>query len=113
MDLFSWQNIHNPSITLSAKPHKTLTVAADLQVFWLATTNDAWYRANGLTRARPITPSANPYLGSEIDLNFTWRPVKHFALHSGYSWFLPGAYVRDTGPASPANFFYLQAELKF
>lgn len=113
MDLFAWQNIHNPNITLSAKPHKTLTVAADLQVFWLATTNDAWYRANGLTRARPITPSANPYLGSEIDLNFTWRPVKHFALHSGYSWFLPGAYVRDTGPASPANFFYLQAELKF
>jgi len=113
MDLFSWQNIHNPSVTLSAKPHATLTVAADFHLFWLATTNDAWYRANGLSRARPITPSANPFVGSEIDLTCTWRPTKTFSLLAGYSRFFPGDYVRDTGPASPADFFYLQAEMKF
>lgn len=113
MDLFSWQNIQNPSITLSAKPHKSLIVAADLQMFWLATTNDAWYRANGVTRARPITPSANPYVGSEIDLHFTWQATKWASVHGGYSWFLPGAYVRDTGPASSANFFYLQTSFTF
>ncbi len=113
VDLFSWQNIHNPSITLSFKPNKMLAFAADWHFFWLASTNDAWYRANGLTRARPITPSADPYIGSEIDLSGTWRPATNFALHAGYSWFFPGGYVRETGPASPANFFYLQAEVKF
>lgn len=113
MDLFSWQNIHNPSVTLSAKPHKTLSFTADLQMFWLATTNDAWYRANGLTRARPITPSANPYVGSEIDLTVTWQPVKWANVLAGYSWFMPGDYVKDTGPASAANFFYLQTTFNF
>lgn len=113
MDLFSWQNMHNPSVTLSAKPHETLTVAADLHLFWLATTNDAWYRANGLNQARRVTPGANPFVGTEIDLTATWRPTKNFSLHAGYSWFLPGNYVRDTGPASPADFLYLQAEVKF
>lgn len=113
MDLFSWQNIHNPSATLQVKPHERLTVAADLQFFWLATTNDAWYRANGLSRSRPVTPGANPFVGTEIDLTATWRPTKYLTLHAGYSWFLPGDYVRDTGPSSGANFFYLQAEAKF
>jgi len=113
MDLFSWQNIHNPSVTLAFKPHKTVSVAADLQLFWLATTSDAWYRANGLSRARPVTPGASPFVGSEIDLTATWKPTDYFSLHAGYSWFLPGNYVRDTGPASSADFFYLQAEVKF
>lgn len=113
MDLFSWQNIQNPSVTLSVKPHKTLTLSADLQMFWLATTNDAWYRANGLARARPITPSANPYVGTELDFTATWRPAKWVSVHGGYSLFLPGAYVRDTGPASPANFVYVQTSFTF
>ncbi len=113
MDLFSWQNIHNPSITFRAKPHKTFSVAVDFQFFWLATTDDAWYRANGLTRARPITPSANPYVGSEIDISATWKPTKWASVHAGYSWFLPGSYVKETGPSSPANFFYLQTTFTF
>ncbi len=111
MDLFSWQNIHNPSVTLGVKPLETLSLAADFHLFWLATTSDAWYRANGLTRARPITPGANPYVGSELDLTFTWRPLKWMSLHGGYSVFFPGDYVRNTGPAATANFVYVQALL--
>ncbi|MBE2180144.1 MAG: alginate export family protein [Chthoniobacterales bacterium] len=113
MDLFSWQNMHNPSVTFNLKPHRTLTLAADGHLFWLATTSDAWYRANGLTQARPITPSADPFVGGEIDLTATWKPTSFLSLLVGYSWFLPGAYVDDTGPADPANFLYVQMELKF
>ncbi len=113
MDLFSWQNLHNTSATFTIKPFRQLTLGADLHFFWLATTNDAWYRANGLSRARPITPSADPFVGTELDLTFTWKPVNYLALHGGYSLFLPGGYVRDTGAADVANFVYLQAQFNF
>jgi hypothetical protein len=113
MDLFSWQNLHNPSLTLQLKPLEVLTLAVDYHLFWLATTNDAWYRANGLTRARPITPSAGSFVGSELDLSATWNVTKWASLHGGYSVFFPGDYVRDTGPADVANFVYLQAQFKF
>ncbi len=113
MDLFAWENLHNPSISLSAKPCKTVSVSLDYHLFWLATTNDAWYRANGIARARPITPNAAPFVGSELDLSATWNVTKWMSLHGGYSIFFPGAYVQDTGPDDIANFVYVQAQFKF
>jgi alginate export protein len=58
MDLFSWQNLHNPELSLKAKPCKEVGLEVDFNWFWLANTNDAWYRSNGTTRVRPITPGA-------------------------------------------------------
>ncbi|HEY5891960.1 MAG TPA: alginate export family protein [Chthoniobacterales bacterium] len=112
MDLFSWQNIHNPAISFKVSPVKTLTVQADGHLFWLADTSDAWYRANG-TPVRPITPSAGSYVGAEIDLTATWKPSKHYSLQAGYSHFFAGEYVDDTGPGSDADFGYLMATVDF
>lgn len=113
MDLFSWQNIHNPEISLRAKPTKETTIELNGHAFWLADTNDAWYRANGVTKVRPITPGARNYVGSEIDLVFTYQPVKFLTLLAGYSHFFAGAYVRDTGPDDDADFGYVQALIAF
>ncbi len=113
MDLFSWQNMHNPSVTLSAKPHKDITLAADLHFFWLASTDDAWYRANGINRARPVNATASSYVGSELDVTAQWKPHARLGFLAGYSLFMPGDYVRQTGPASDAHFVYFQTEVKF
>lgn len=113
MDLFSWQNIHNPAIYTRITPMENLTLNADFHMFWLATTEDAWYRANGLTRVRPITPGASSFVGSEIDLTANWKPFECLGFGVGYSHFFAGQYVDDTGPASDADFVYVQASVKF
>jgi hypothetical protein len=113
MDLFSWQNMHNPELSLKAKPIKQVSLEADFHWFWLADTNDAWYRANGTTRVRPITPSANNYVGAEIDLLATYQPVKFLTFVAGYSHFFAGDYLADTRPSDDADFGYVQATLNF
>lgn len=113
MDLFSWQNLNSPSVAFTVSPTSTTSFRAAWHLFWLATTRDAWYRANGVTQVRPITPEASSYVGNELDVTFTWSPVRWADLLVGYSRFFAGAYLRDTGPASDANFFYLQVGVNF
>ena len=113
MDLFSWQNLQNVLASFRVKPTKQTSIQVDYNAFWLANTNDAWYRANGTTRVRPITPGAPNYVGSEIDLTATYQPLKFLSFQVGFSHFISGAYVRATGPDSNANFGYVQALVNF
>jgi len=113
MDLFSWQNMHNPELKFNVKPCKQVGLEADFNWFWLANTDDAWYRANGTTRVRPITPGAPNYVGSELDILITCQPIKSLVFWLGYSHFFAGGYVSATGPSDDADFGYVQATLNF
>jgi hypothetical protein len=116
MDLFSWQNLHNPELSLKAKPCKQVGLEADFHGFWLANTNDAWYRANEVTKVRPITPAsrnASSYVGSELDLLVTYQPLKFLNIWAGYSHFFAGDYLNATGPSDDADFGYVQATISF
>ena len=89
---------------------------AEYHAFWLETTEDVWYRANGLTAVRPLTPAARDagnYAGSEVDLTVTWNVNKHFQVEGGYSHFFAGDYLAATGPSDDADFGYVQAKLTF
>jgi len=113
MDLFSWQNMHNPELKFNVKPCKEVGLEADFNWFWLANTNDAWYRSNGTTRVRPITPGAPNYVGAELDILMTFQPVKPLVIWVGYSHFFTGGYVSATGPSDDADFGYAQATINF
>ena len=113
MDLFSWQNMHNPELSLKVKPCKQVGLETDLHWFWLADTNDAWYRANGTTRVRPITPGAPNYVGAELDVLMTFQPVKPLVIWVGYSHFFAGSYVCATGACDDADFGYAQVTINF
>lgn len=116
MDLFSWQNISNPAITMKVSPFEKVTVQLSGQWFWLATNEDAWYRANGTARVRPVnavTRNANDYVGAEIDFTVTYAPTKCLAFLAGYSHFFAGDYAKATGPFDDADFVYVQSTLKF
>lgn len=113
MDLFSWQNMQNPELSLKVKPCKEIGLETDFNWFWLANTNDAWYRANGTTRVRPITPGAPNYVGAELDVLMTFQPVKPLVIWVGYSHFFSGSYVCATGACDDADFGYAQATINF
>lgn len=113
MDLFSWQNLHNPALSFSVQPSDATKVQLDYHGFWLADTNDAWYRANGVTQVRPITPGADSFVGTELDLTATWKVNSHLGVLAGYAHFFSGDYVKETGAGDDADFAYLQATIDF
>ena len=116
MDVFSWQNMHNPAISVKVSPTRKLTAQLDYHAFWLATNEDAWYRANGTTAVRPVNAvsrNADKFAGSEIDLTVTYKPMKQLALVAGYSHFFAGSYLKDTGAHDDADFGYVQATIEF
>lgn len=116
MDVFSWQNMHDLEVSLKAQPLKSVTLKAEYHAFWLETTEDAWYRANGVARVRPlnaVSRKAGNYAGSEVDFTATWNVCKNFQLEGGYSHFFAGDYLHDTGPSDDADFGYVQAKITF
>ncbi len=116
MDLFSWQNLHNPMVSFRVTPVKPVTVQLDYHAFWLATTDDVAYRANGLTPLRPLTGAAreaDSFVGQEVDLTVTWNARKWLQIQAGYSHFFAGDYLADTGPSDDAAFGYVMATLNF
>jgi len=116
MDTVSWQNTHNLCLSLKASPIRSLTAQLDYHAYWLATTGDVWYRANGLTAVRPLPPAGSNvsnYTGSELDFIVTWNTTKNLQFQAGYSHFFAGAYLKDTGAYDDANFVYLQTQITF
>lgn len=116
MDVFSWQNMHDLGVIVKAQPIKAVTLKAEYHGFWLANTNDVWYRANGVTAVRPLNAlarNASNYAGSEADVTAQWTVNKHLAVEAGYSHFFTGDYLADTGAHDDADFGYVQATITF
>ncbi len=116
MDVFAWQNLHNAMLSFKVTPVKNVTAQVDYNAFWLADTNDVWYRANGLTAVRPLNArsrAASDYVGSEVDFIVTWNACKYVQVQGGYSHFFAGDYLKSTGFHSDADFGYVQATITF
>jgi hypothetical protein len=113
MDTFSWQNMHNLALRLSAQPHARVKATLDLHAFWLDDTADAWYRANGTTTVRPRTPGARSYAGSEADFTVSAKISDHLQTLLGYSHFFAGSYLDDTGAGDDADFAYFMVTLSY
>jgi Alginate export len=113
MDVFSWQNIHNVALSASASPNKKTKVQLDYHLFWLADTGDGWYRANGTTLVRPVSPGADSFAGSEIDLTVSYKASKNVMLQAGYSHFFAGDYLSASGASDDASFAYGSVQFDF
>lgn len=116
MDTTSWSNMHNPQLNLSLQPSAKLKVMLDYQLYWNANNNDAWRRVNNQTKVRPnnaLASKASTFRGQEIDATVMYKWSPHVALQTGYSFFLAGSYLADTGASDNAHFGYLQVQVDF
>ncbi len=113
MDTTGWVNLHNPQINLSAQPSEKLKLMLDYHLYWNATSNDAWYRVNGVTQVRGVAPGADKFRGSEIDVTAAYKVNKHLSFLLGYSHYFASSYLSDTGASSDADFAYAQVQINF
>jgi hypothetical protein len=116
MDVFSWKNLRELTGTLRFVPMAKTTLRIDYHHCNLYTSQDAWYRANGVATVRPLNPAAqhapSTTAGNELDATFTWAPDPRVAVDAGWSHFYAGAYLHATGANADADFFYVQTSLK-
>jgi hypothetical protein len=116
MDVFAWKNLREFVATARFIPMPKTAVRLDYHQFSLYSSQDAWYRANGVATVRPLNAAAQSaprHAGNEFDLTATWTPRPWAVVDVGYSKFYAGSYLGATGARSDAQFFYLQTTLKF
>lgn len=121
MDEFSWRNLHDAGVQLTAKPTRTVDFDLNYHAFWLADTRDYWFRSNGLSSLRTTTPDgrdvreagAGRFAGQELDFVVSWSPARWLTVEAGYSHFFAGSYLRDTGADDDADFGYVMATVSF
>lgn len=116
MDTTGWVNMHNPQLNISFSPTAKMKVMLDYHLYWNASNDDAWRRVNGVTGVRPVNAAArnaSSFRGQEFDVTAMYKFNPHVALQAGYSLFLAGDYLSDTGADDNAHFGYVQVQIDF
>lgn len=123
MDLWGLRNIQSPRAVASVKPLKTLTLATEYHLLWLADSHDLFYPESGAGRkgnGYDRNPELDRHVGSELDLSATYAATSFAELQLGYGHFFAGDYLEQslasdpkTGGAVGADWFYAQAKLNF
>src|SRR6266849_6736289 len=106
MDFFSWQNVQILRFMGSIQPLKSLTLATDYRLAWLADTHDSFYTNKGARR------------GGLAATDGTGYGIKRYAsLQAGIGHFFVGDYLKSSlagiGGARDATFAYLQFTFNF
>ena len=113
MDLFRWQNIRNPEVSLTFSPTEKLKVTPQVDFFWLQSKFDNWYNSSGGNVRTKTSGERGYYVGSEVSLRAAYEVNKNIKLESGYAHFFSGGYVKDSGADDDADWFYTQIVAKY
>lgn len=103
------RNFFNINPSLSLTPHRDVTLTGGVNFFWRQSLEDAVYEPNG-SILRAANGSSARYVGTEISLSSEWRANRYTTVTAIYSHFLPGAFIRQTGPSKEIS--YLELTLK-
>ncbi len=99
----------NPSLTL--RPHGNVTLTGAVNFFWRQSLEDAVYTPNG-SILRAADDSDARYVGTEFSLSSEWRANRHTTLTAIYSHFVPGAFIRETGPSKEISYLELTVKIQ-
>lgn len=113
MDLFRWENIRNPEVSLTFSPTEKFRFTPQLDFFWLQSKFDSWYNASGTATRTQTSGDRNYYVGSEASIRFNYDFTKNIKWESGYAHFFSGGYAKDTGADDDVDWVYSQLSLKY
>jgi len=114
IDFFRWQNMKEIAFSLGFTPLKD-RIKGSLQYhrFYLDETEDAWYNARGKVVRKGTLADVSNYVGDEADFYLKYKVLSFLELEGGYAHFFSGKFVKDTGSADDADWFYLQTMITF
>ena len=109
LNLFFWANLRDAEIDFSFEPRRGLVFYVEYHHFSLDQATDAWYTTGLNAYRRDPKGRSGTTLGDEPDFRIVWTLWNHLELMGGYGRFFPGGFVKNEGPASPANWYFVQA----
>ncbi|MEM4721083.1 MAG: alginate export family protein [Candidatus Methanomethylicaceae archaeon] len=112
MNLFFFQNIREHRLDLILTPSETMTLRGEYHYFMLDKAKDAWYSPSGAQR-RDKGGDSGRELGHEVDLTAKKRFSNDLELLCGYSFFIPGEFVKKTGSSPTAHWWFFQTTVFF
>ncbi len=112
IDYIGRQNVISPNAGVIVNPLSNLSVTLQQYFFWRASDRDAVYNKSGGV-LRPGTGTTARYVGAETDLLATYNVTRHLLLYAGYSYFVAGQFIEDTGPGKNSQFVYAATEYTF
>ncbi|MCG3129782.1 MAG: hypothetical protein FLDDKLPJ_00517 [Phycisphaerae bacterium] len=108
-DYFVLSNTIMPRLRVEFRPIEPLRVDASYGAFWLASDSDTW----GATPRRDRTGRSGDFVGQDIDLRVRYQLHANAELETGYTHFIPGSFVGNTGDADDSDFFYVAMTVGF
>lgn len=121
MDMMAWKNMNEFAVQLDHKLNAKTDLKARWSSFTLRDPSDAWYGASGAANKRPGGTFVDPTgtsgrdLGSEFNLEATYRLNKVYTLSGGIGMFSPGDFVKKVngGNADTQSWGYIQVQIRF
>jgi len=94
-----------------------ITVFVQGGPYWRYSAHDAVYGVGGnIVRASDSGPgdtSNARFIGTQLEFVAEWKPARELAFLVSYSQFVPGSFIRDTGPSETIHFFAVEAVFQF
>ena len=109
MDVNGGQNLVDWKAGVSLKWRGVTGVALDWHHFDRASRSDAFYSAT-LAVTRSAGSGLARHLGDELDVTGRYPMGRHLLVMAGYSHYLPGAFVRQTGTSRGINYTYFSTQ---
>ncbi len=87
--------------------HRGTTLRLDMHNFWRASTKDALYLTDG-SQGRAAGNGLSPHVGTEFDVTVRRALRPNLPFQAGYSVYLPGSFLEQSGTSETMHFGYVQ-----
>ncbi len=121
MDLQAWKNMEELAVGVEHQLNPKWAVKSSFHSFKLHDSRDAWYGAGGAANQGPngayvdATGLSGRDVGSELDLEFSYKHTATISVSGGLGLFNPGSFVkaRNGGSANRQTWGYLAVQFRF
>lgn len=96
-------NLYHVHPSVAVDLGSDLSVSSAVVFYWRESLGDGVYNlAGGLIR--PSDGSRSRYIGTQAEVVVDWVANRNLSFNGSYSFFVPGAFIEDTGPAKTVQF---------
>jgi hypothetical protein len=111
-DYVGRQNLVSVSGGLDLRPSAKLKLTLVQYAFWRATLSDGLYDSSGAL-LRAGAGSDARYIGVETNITATYRFDRHWLALGSWNRFVPGGFIRGTGPSDVSDYAYATLQFTF
>ena len=105
---FTLQNVISPRLRLEARPTEKLRMETSYAVYWLASGNDSW----GTIGRVDGTGHSGDFVGQQADVRVRYQVNSHLEFDIGYSHFMTGTFVRNTGDSNESDYLWVATTIR-